>query len=139
MVGNKGRIIGVDKRTLFRSVKKAIVLVFTLGMYEEPFDRQEFARKEFGGFRSSFFCGAGTNPEREIARALHGMKEQERINFEETKHGLRVANRRAILAVWLAVLSLICSVIVGLRGIKQAHEDSESTTEALVEAIRSLR
>lgn len=129
----------MDRHEFFRRAKKTITFIFTLGMYEEPFDCQAFARKEFGGFRSSFFCGAGTNPEREIARALHGMKEQERINFEETKHGLRVANRRAILAVWLAVLSLICSVIVGLRGIKQAHEDSESTTEALVEAIRLLR
>ena len=120
-------------------LRKALLLCVTLGMYEEPFDRKKFAQETFGTFAHAFMCMGSKNPERDIAKALQQANEQERINYEETKHSLRVANRRAILAVWLAVLSLICSVIVGLRGIKQAHEDSESTTRALVEAIESLR
>ena len=119
--------------------KKAILFCATLGMYEEPFDRKKFARDTFGTFAHAYMCMGSRDPERDIAKALHQANEQERINYEETKHSLRVANRRAILAVWLAVLSLVCSVIVGLRGIRQAHEDSDSTTKALVEAIESLR
>lgn len=120
-------------------MKRLVKIIFkciSLGLWCEPFDRKKFREEKFPFSRRAFMFN--NNPEKDIANALHNIYEFNVVNYEEAKRDVAIANIRSLVAVWIAIISLVASVVVSIKGIRQAHADSESTTAALVEALSKI-
>lgn len=106
--------------------------ILSLGLSVKPFDRRAYAIDKINDFDS-------LAEDNSVAIELRSIRIIEAVNYAEARYYANAESFRSVLAVWIAIASLIVSVLVGVKGIQQAHDDSSSTTKALVEALSSLK
>lgn len=108
--------------------------ILSLGLYVRPFDRRAYA---INNFKINDLDSLAEN--NAIAIELRSIRIIEAVNYAEVRYYANAESFRSVLAVWIAIASLIVSVFVGVKGIRQAHDDSNSTTKAIVEALSPLK
>jgi subtilase family serine protease len=60
-------------------------------------------------------------------------------NTRKAREDAENSNKKASLAIWIAIVSIITSVAVGSISIIIAHSDSRKSTEDIINAIQHLK
>jgi hypothetical protein len=89
---------------------------------------------------------SSADTESRIAAEKHQREEEAVNNIQQLMEDTRKAredaensNKKASLAIWIAIVSIITSVAVGSVSIIIAHSDSRKSTEDIINAIQHLK
>lgn len=111
---------------------KLLLFLHNIGLCMIPFDRRAYVNEVFDPYDIS---NVETDP---IAIQLKTLTIRTSVDNAENSYVLQFTNRRMLLIAALSVVVSVITVIASCIGLVVAHQDSESTTAALVEAIKSL-
>lgn len=107
-------------------------ILHKIGLCMIPFDRRAYVEEIFA---PNDISNIETDP---VAIQIKDLTIRTAVDNAENSYILQFTNRRMVLIAVFSIVVTVVTIISNCVSIVVSHQDSESTTAALVDAIRNL-